>query len=163
MYCRPQSAVTFSSCLECISFVSLFALSLFFCLDLLFCFPSSFRLLKQQGFSEEELHAFQGWWAFWPNSTLQRLCVPVSERASESVLIYKLVFVRNERNIVLLCTEDPMMLAAHNTPPGSDGLYRKSEKTQCSKILLILDSFVSVWNKVNRVHENYELKLCKCV
>lgn len=41
------------------------------------------------------------------------LCVCVRER--ESNLIYKLVFVRNERNIVFLCTKNLMMLTADNT------------------------------------------------
>ncbi len=40
---------------------------------------------------------------------------------------------------------------------GFDGLWRKS---QCGQIVVSLDSFVSIWNKV-RIHEMYELKDCK--
>ncbi len=48
-----------------------------------------------------------------------------------------------------------MIPTADSTPQAFYRLFRKSE--------CILDSLVSVWNKVNQVYENYELKHCKFV
>lgn len=120
---------------------------------------SSFRLLKQQGFSEEELHAFQG----WPNSTLQRLCVPMCVRDRKRVDFNFQTCVCEVKGTSYFYAPRTWWYwqqAAGSTPQAFYELYRKS---QGSKILTILDSLVSVWNEVNQVHENYELKHCKCV
>lgn len=66
------------------------------------------------------------------------------------------MFVRNEGNIVFLCTKDLMMRRADNTLQAMMGCKRKSE---CSMIHVMLNSLVSVWNKVNRVHENKEVQI----
>lgn len=48
-------------------------------------------LLKQQGFSEDELHAFQGWWTLpQPSSSLQRLCETERERVDFNLCLWEL-------------------------------------------------------------------------
>lgn len=47
----------------------------------------------------------------------------------ESILIYILVFVRNEWNIVFLCTKDLEMLTAGNTPQALMGCKKKKKNS----------------------------------
>lgn len=57
------------------------------------------------------------------------------------------MFVRSERNTVFLCTMDLMTLTTDDFPQA---LMDYKENDNAVKILMILDSLVSVCNKVQK-------------
>lgn len=60
-----------------------------------------------------------------------------NERERERDHIYKLVFVRNEWNIVFLCTKDLTVLIAGITPQALMGCKKSSDSGQFGQCLLI--------------------------